>query len=166
MFKNNQRAKSTLANTILEMFCAMARGVQELHGVTITKAPLLLVGKYAGGTATIEFLSKQFTVVLINEYYTSQRCSRCHNWLNMQRDRGGTRQHLCSNPLCYRVTDRVTGQQRPARVNKDVNASQLFLSIFLHVLETGRRPYDFCSKQHLLRWYPAPAQAAGRRARA
>jgi hypothetical protein len=93
--------------------------------------------------AVLDMLARKFTVVLIDEYLTSQMCHSCHNKLVPRK--GENREKHCAHCGCD--------------VDRDVNAAKNMLEVFLfHVRGWGRPEYLCRPNQHaaLPQGVPAP----------
>ena len=97
-------------------------------------APIVLIGSYANYPLT-KYLATIYTVIVIDEYYTSKKCPKCFDWLQQTTD---IRHYNCSNSQCKRSDD-GGGMQ----VNKDISASFNIALIFVHLLIHGTRPPPF-----------------------
>jgi hypothetical protein len=82
--------------------------------------------------AVLDVLKRNFMVVLIDEYLTSQMCHSCHN--KMVPRKGAPREKYCNHCSCD--------------VDRDVNAAKNMLEVFLfHVRGLGRPDYLCRPKQ-------------------
>jgi len=119
-----------------------------------TKAPVILFGggtfgnvkgHRAGNYAWLkQYLSRFFTVFIINEYRTSQCCPKCFSQLKMFSPRKGVRVKYCES--CP-GRGQVPGKREGVFVvNRDVGAAMNFVAITIHLLH-GTRPPEFCARR-------------------
>jgi len=115
-----------------------------------TKAPVILFGdgsfaNVKGHRAVKQYLSRFFTVLIINEYRTSQCCPKCFSQLKMFSPRKGVRvKYFESCPGRGQVPGQLEGV---FVVNRDVGAAMNFVAIAIHLLLHGTRPPEFSRRR-------------------
>jgi hypothetical protein len=92
-----------------------------------------------------KYLARFFLVIMIDEPYTSQKCSKCIGQLEKMKMQG-TRHWYCSNSDCCSVNkkDENGAKHEKFIVHKDISAPMNFFTIFVSHLLTGKRPKGFC----------------------
>ena len=85
----------------------------------------------------VDFLSRFFFVVLLNEYNTSKKCPNCEQDLTLKPRQKGYRLWICLNG-CLRSDGKGV-----LEVNKDKSAGLCFFKIVVHLVAFGERPSNF-----------------------
>ena len=111
-----------------------------------TKAPVILFGNGSFGnvkgcqsgnyTWLKQYLARFFTVIVVDEYNSSQKCPKCMGQLEMNELRLGVRVKRCTS--C-----RGDGPDGLFVVNRDVAVGMNFISILLYLILYGKRPTAF-----------------------
>ena len=107
--KNRQRKFPRLAHTLLETHIAHVRGLIEEDKTKSGKSalpnhrPIILFGDYSGGKDLAVYLANFFTVIIMDECYTSQQCSRCHKKMK-QVKHNDIRRYFCSDKKVKKIT--------------------------------------------------------------
>ncbi len=84
-------------------------------------------------------LREQYLCLSIDEYLTSQRCTRCGAQLHMVDKQRGMRLKQCSS--CKVVVETEAGaEQRPYILHRDTVGALNMLYCFLSIVATGKRP--------------------------
>ena len=104
--------------------------------------------RHSGSHKLRQELAKHFTVFNLNEYNSSKLCSICHQRLQST---GKWSEKICSNQDCHnRYVDPLECSSVPCSshmyyriVDRDENACDNFLHIFLHLMLYGKRPPAF-----------------------
>jgi hypothetical protein len=130
------------------------------------KAPIILFGdgcpssmrgqRSTNPTWLLDYLKRFFTVLVVNENYSSQTCPKC--WGGLDYHNKGVRVKTCPNPSC-RAQPRAfeasgtesdsTGNTDelpptvPFVVNRDIAAPVNFLAIAIGLVMNGTRPEPF-----------------------
>ena len=160
-YNNRQRSKAMQRNR-----AAIVRAIHDARialGILPPDAPmpcstkhdddvLLLVGRVTFGhqrghrstpaKAFVKALARQFLVVEVSEYMTSQLCDVCHGRLVK------TRAHSVRHWRCEhrgRPPDNVRGRFDGREINKDVSAAFNMFVIGVTLVVLGERPTAFCS---------------------
>ena len=160
-YNNRQRSKAMRRNS-----AAIVHAIHEARialGILPPDAPmpcstkhdddvLLLVGRVTFGhqrghrstpaKAFVKALARQFLVVEVSEYMTSQLCDVCHGRLVK------TRAHSVRHWRCEhrgRPPDNVRGRFDGREINKDVSAAFNMFVIGVTLVVLGERPTAFCS---------------------
>ena len=110
------------------------------------KAPVILFGNrffgnvkgcLPGNAAWLkEYFGRFFTVLVVNEYNSSQKCPMCFGQLEMHEPTKGVRVKRCTR--C-----KGGGPGGKFVVNRDVAAGMNFVSIVLLSIISGKRPAEF-----------------------
>ena len=113
------------------------------------KAPVILFGNGSfgnvkgclpGNAAWLkEYFGRFFTVLVVNEYNSSQKCPMCFGQLEMHEPKKGVRVKRCKE--CP-----GGGPGGKFVVNRDVAAGMNFVSIVLLSIISGKRPAEFSPK--------------------
>ena len=139
MEAKKQRYWAGVVNLIFALNNEMAQGSD--------KAPLILFGDgafanvrgcKAGNYSWLkEFLSRFFTVLIVNEFNTSQKCPKCFGQLKMNEPKKGVRVKAC---------EKCPGGGPGGKfvVNRDVSAGMNMITIVLCMIISGHRPAAFC----------------------
>ena len=85
-----------------------------------------------------EYLSRFFLVLIIDESYTSQKCSKC--WGQLENLQGTVRVLECRNQNCMVQTSRGN---RNFLVNKDISAPLNMMMNGINLVLNGRRLEQF-----------------------
>ena len=113
-----------------------------------TGAPILVIGKPTFASSMkghraappkqlIKFLSRFFTVLLVQEFHTSQYCGQCDS--KMEPYQQSIRMYTCN---CQR-----SDEGGPLIVNKDRSAALAMIRIATNLLAHGSRPRIYCPIQ-------------------
>ena len=79
-------------------------------------------------------LKKKCNFVDENEYFTSQRCSKCLHFLKKQKKEDSHFFQECSNILCGK------------KWNRDINSARNIMLVFLNLLFKCERPFEFTAE--------------------
>jgi hypothetical protein len=150
------RVEKALRDRRIQKFLALFQNrlfaiVDHLHdklGIPQTKAPVVIVGasqmssmrgqKTPPSSSLVKFLSNSFTVLLLDEYFTSQKCPKCFRPLSQYGS--GVRLKKCTNRAC-------AGKDGTFIVNRDIAAPVNMTTIVLSLVMYGVRPRPFCPKR-------------------
>ena len=144
---------STIANIILAFIDAM----EQKYGKKIGN-PIIVMGiptfkatmkgkRACAPKKTVEYVSRFFTLVMIGEYLTSQRCPQCLAFLRKKFDHS-TRIWEC--PCCKVSPPNLPDEQAPFVVNKDISAALNIFLIYASLIWTGERPLAFQPRKDAL----------------
>ena len=110
------------------------------------KSPLILFGDGAFGNVRgctagnyswlKQYLGRFFTVVVVGEYNTSQKCPKCFEQLEMHQPKKGVRVKHCMHCPGGGPGGRFV-------VNRDVGAGMNLITIVLCMIISGERPAAF-----------------------
>jgi hypothetical protein len=142
---SKQRYKHDVVNSIY----AIDEALHEDFDLPRLKAPIIIAGdstfsgisgkKTVPSSSLISHLAKFFSVIMVDEYNTSQKCPKCWNQLESGK---GLRIKKCKNDKCR--TFSKEGEEFQFYVNRDVSAPMNMFSIVLHQILIGERPEAFC----------------------
>ena len=153
--ENRKRAHwSTIANIIMAFLDAM----EEKYGKKIGN-PIIVMGiptfkssmkkkRACAPKKTVEYVSRFFTLVMIGEYLTSQRCPQCFSFLK-KKFKDSTRVWEC--PECKVTPPNQPDEEVPFVVNKDVSAALNIFLIYASLIWTGERPLAFQPRKDALK---------------
>jgi hypothetical protein len=94
-------------------------------------------------TYMMRYLARFFLVIVVDEEFTSQNCSKCTKKLEKMEE-NGTRHWFCKNSVCCSVNKKDGSKYDKFIVHKDKSAPLNFTTIFASLLLTGKRPTAFC----------------------
>jgi len=136
-----QRFWSNTVNLIFAFNDAMANGSN--------KTPIIIFGDGSFGnvkgcqsgnyTWLKQYLSRFFTVLIVNEHNTSQKCPKCFGQLKMHEPTKGVRVKCCEKCVGHGPTGKFV-------VNRDVSAGMNMITIVLCMILSGKRPAQFSPK--------------------
>jgi hypothetical protein len=88
-----------------------------------------------------EYFSRFFPLAIVGEGFTSQKCPKCYQQLEMH-GKKGVRVKQC-NHGCVRGCGDGGGQGEPFVINRDISAPMNMLTIVLCMVLFGERPLAF-----------------------
>ena len=92
----------------------------------------------------MRYLARFFPVFVVREPYSSQNCPKCLVTKLLEMDMEGTRHWYCPKSDCRSINKKDGTKYDKFIVHKDISAPMNFITIFVTVLLTGKRPTAFC----------------------
>ena len=150
--RSKQRYWSNFVKDLYGMASALVKKARGEDAAELVKMPVIVFGNGNWGTVkrkkTVgpvwirKYLSRFFTVLLLDEYNTSQKCSRCWSQLK-EVESSNNRLNKCGQ--CRQSND----DTQPFKVNRDISAPINMLTIAWHLVRFGKRPDEFQKKKPL-----------------
>ena len=135
--KNGQRSrrmqayKDSIKDRIFELNIQMLLHCRGLGAAAVFTLPTIIIGKYQKGKWLPEFLAKFFPVIVVDEFYSSQRCPSCRNFVE-QEDKWRVK-------TCHTCKD-TKDNDSDLQFNRDIMACRNMLQVFLHQVCFSQRP--------------------------
>lgn len=159
--RSKQQHMSEFVNRLWSMADAHYREQLKKDPGAVFKAPVILFGDGSSSSmkgqrstnpaAMLDYLKHHFTVLVVQEHNSSQKCPKCWGQMNYL-DGKGVRVKTCPNERCKaQPKSKKEGDPLPDPVdfivNRDIAAPVNFLSIAIGLVMTGERPEPFQYKK-------------------
>jgi len=149
-----QRYWDNIKNDLL----ATTEALHEEAKIPFKKTPVLIIGKDYTATMKnhrstcpsfiINYFSRFFVVILLDEYLTSQKCPKCWSQMEYVEQQKGYRLKFCKccRPQPSKEKDGTDKDIGCFIVNRDISAPMNMFSIVLYLMLYGVRPKEFTRK--------------------